>query len=500
MLDDPKEDFERILSKIRTKEKKALSDERCPLSEDGIDSSYLFTSESVTEGHPDKICDQISDAILDAYLEEDPDSRCAIECLVTEDLLVIAGEVSSKAKIKHGDIARDVISDIGYLDSNLGFYNKSEILDQVHVQSPELSKNSGAGDSGIVVGYACNQTDQYLPLPIVLAHKLTKRLAEVRKENIIEGLYPDGKAQVTVRYENRKPIMIDTIIISTHHSPIYKGEKFYELKILLLGQVVKQVIPSNLITEQTEILFNPAGEWSGSGGPKADTGLTGRKIMVDTYGGWARHGGRAFSGKDASKVDRSGAYMARYIAKKLVHQKFAEECEIQLGYSIGKDKPVSVNVNTFGTSANSNSELLRYIYSIFHLSVSVIIKKLELKKPIYRQTSNYGHFMNGDLPWERECTIYQEKKIALHNHNNALVFVTKERERGDTFVRYAKLIRENGKFYYAEDDVKFEVTEYEYDVILSNPMHYYFTTALRMHIKAQRLKDKKKRHNNSTHS
>lgn len=452
---------------------------------------FLFTSESVTEGHPDKICDQISDAILDAYLYKDQYSRCAVECMVTKNQLIIAGEVSSSVELDHKQIARNIISEIGYTDPGLGFYDGCQITDLIHQQSAELNKNEGAGDQGIMFGYACNQTPELMPIPIVLAHKLTKRLTEVRKNKVIPGLFPDGKSQVTVKFENNKPVSVNTIIISTHHDVRYSGDNFKKLNTLIDKHVVRATIPEPLLNDDTEIHVNPSGPWHESGGPKADTGLTGRKIITDTYGGWAHQGGGAFSGKDATKVDRSGAYMARYIAKKIVHQNLADECEIQLGYSIGQNKPVSVNVNTFGTSENTNSELLDYIYKTFDLSVSGIIEKLELRKPIYKLTTNYGHFMNQELPWEREYTNYEEKEINLNLHNNALVFCNEKREPGDTYYGRAKLIKDKGKFYYAEGDKRVEITKYEYEAILRHPVLHYFTTALKMHIKIERLKGHK---------
>lgn len=362
--------------------------------------SFLFTSESVTEGHPDKVCDQISDAILDAYLYHDQYSRCAIECMVTKDQLIIAGEVSSNVQLDHQVIARKVIADIGYIDPALGFHDGCKITDFVHNQASELNQNEGAGDQGIMFGYACNQTPELMPLPIVLAHKLTRRLAEVRKNKIIKGLYPDGKSQVTVKFENNKPVAVDAVIISTHHNERYTGNKFAELQSNIIELVVKYVIPTEMITDSTAIMVNPYGPWFECGGPAADTGLTGRKIIVDTYGGWARHGGGAFSGKDATKVDRSGAYMARYIAKCIVANNFADECEIQLGFVIGDKKPVSVNINTFGSEKVSSDELLKHIYRKFDLTVQEIIEFLELRNPFYRELTNYGHFGRGHFIWE----------------------------------------------------------------------------------------------------
>ena len=367
--------------------------------------NFLFTSESVTEGHPDKVCDQISDAILDAYLEKDSNSRCAIECLVTKNQLIIAGEVSANVFVHHGGVARKVIADIGYTDPELGFYDGCKITDLVHKQTYELNYNVGAGDQGIMFGYACDQTEEFLPLPIVLANRLTYRLSEVRKKNIVLGLLPDGKAQVTVKYVNGKPVMIDTVIISAHHLVKFQNpQRFIKFKQRIVKQVVKYVLPKELVTKDTKVLINPLGPWI-NGGPAADTGLTGRKIIVDTYGGWARHGGGAFSGKDSTKVDRSGAYMARCIAKDIVSSKLADECEVQLGFVIGDEKPVSVNINTFGSERISKKKMLSYVNNKFDLSVKSIIDFLELRKPIYRELSNYGHFGNNVIRTKNNTTL-----------------------------------------------------------------------------------------------
>ncbi|MBL7108266.1 MAG: methionine adenosyltransferase [Candidatus Cloacimonetes bacterium] len=389
MLNDTQKNFESVLSAKRTEEKE--------------NSSYLFTSESVTEGHPDKVCDQISDAILDTYLNGDPFSRCAVECMVTENNLIIAGEVSSKAEVNHEQIAREVIVDIGYTDPALGFDNHCHIVDLIHNQAPELNRNEGAGDQGIMFGYACDQTPELMPMPIVLAHKLTRRLSEVRKKNIIEGLHPDGKSQVTVKFENSKPVSVDTIIISAHHDQMYSGIRFKRLQTLIEDYVIRYIISPELLTNDTKIHVNPSGPWYESGGPKADTGLTGRKIIADTYGGWARHGGGTFSGKDATKVDRSAAYMARYIAKYIVRNKLAKECEIQLGYEIGSKNPVSINVNSYGTAKKNDKRLLEIISDKFDLSVNNIIDYLDLRKPIYQKTSNYGHFGDNSFMWEERA-------------------------------------------------------------------------------------------------
>ena len=371
--------------------------------------TFRFTSESVTEGHPDKICDQISDAILDAYLTKDPNSRCAVECLVTKDQLIIAGEVSSRVRIKHARIARKVIEDIGYIYPNLGFSYKCKIKDLIHNQSAELSRNKGAGDQGLMFGYACNQTPELMPMPIVLAHKLTKRLSEVRKKNIIGGLYPDGKSQVTVEYEDNKPVGIGTIFISTHHDERYAGKGIEKLRLLIKNSVIDAVIPNEMMNASTKIMINPNGPWFDCGGPAADTGLTGRKIIADTYGGWARHGGGAFSGKDATKMDRTGAYFARCLAKVIVDMGYADECEIQLGFSIGGDKIISRRINTFGTmktdkryfgQAVNKQYLQKFLFYNSNITISKMIDKMHLRKPIFRELCNYGHFGKKGYKWE----------------------------------------------------------------------------------------------------
>lgn len=366
---------------------------------------FSFTSESVTEGHPDKVCDQISDAILDAYLEQDPYSRCAVECLATKDQLVIAGEVSSDGKVNHEELARNVMTDIGYNDSVLGFYSGSRVLDLIHKQAPQLNAIEGAGDQGFVFGYACNQTKELMPLPIVLAHKLTKRLAEVRKQNIIEGLFPDGKSQVTIRYRKNKPVSIERIIISSHHDERYRGSDFKVLKDLIYKEVILKAIPNNLFTKNTKISVNPNGTWFECGGLAADTGLTGRKIIADTYGGWAHHGGGAFSGKDATKVDRSGAYLARYLAKTIVELAYASECEIQLGFEIKNNKIISTNINTFGRENKTNQISGQKLYpddwlNNIQRTIPEFIDFLELRKPIFRDLCNYGHFGKKGYRWE----------------------------------------------------------------------------------------------------
>jgi len=362
--------------------------------------TFHFTSESVTEGHPDKICDRISDAILDAYLQKDSYSRCAIECLVTKNQLVIAGEISSKTNINHEEVARSVIHKIGYIDPSLGFHAGCNIIDLMHRQAPELNINEGAGDQGLVFGFACNQTKELMPLPISLAHRLTRRLTEVRNENIIDGLYPDGKSQVTVRYENNVAVSIDNIIVSTHHSNRYKEDNQFEiLKSKIINHVVSNAIPQELLPDNASIIINPNGPWYKSGGPAADTGVTGRKIIADTYGGFARHGGGAFSGKDATKVDRSGAYLARKLAKSIVRRGYANECEIQLGFAIGKTKPISRAVKTFGTENVSIEKIQQYLFENSDITISQTIDSLNLREPRFQELTNYGHFGRDEFIW-----------------------------------------------------------------------------------------------------
>ncbi len=362
---------------------------------------YQFTSEAVTEGHPDKICDQISDAILDAYLIEDSYSRCAVECMVTANQLIIAGEISSSVILKHEDIARHVIADIGYTEPSLGFHDGCKVLDLIHTQAPELTDNEGAGDQGIMFGYACKQTASLMPYPISIANQLAERLAEVRKKQIIKGLYPDGKVQVTCNYNNGSQITVNHVLISTHHDSRYQDDRlFKDLKKSIIQHVIHPIIHQSQFPAENQIFINPKGKWIENGGPSADTGLTGRKIITDTYGGWSRHGGGAFSGKDATKVDRSGAYMARYIAKTIVALNMATECEIQLSFIIGQITPVSVYANAFGTANEDDNQILEFIRKNFDLSVQGIIDCLELRKPVFRQTSNYGHFGREDFKWE----------------------------------------------------------------------------------------------------
>ncbi len=359
-----------------------------------------FSSESVTEGHPDKVCDAISDAILDACLEQDPDSRVAVETLATKDFVCIAGEVTTKASVDFEKVARQKIREIGYTDPALGFSDKSEILVKIHKQSPDISqgvdsKEQGAGDQGLMFGYATNETQQLMPLPIVLAHALTKRLAEVRKKGEILEVLPDGKSQVTIEYEGKTPKRASAVILSVHH----KDCNIEELRAQILEKVIKPTLGS-WIDSNTRVFINATGRFT-IGGPAADTGVTGRKIIVDSYGGMGRHGGGAFSGKDPSKVDRSAAYMARYIAKNVVAAGLADECEIQVAYCIGYPDPMNVHVNCFGTNRVPQEIIEKLILKNFKLRPSAIIKELDLKRPIYSKTVAYGHFGKEGMPWER---------------------------------------------------------------------------------------------------
>ena len=372
----------------------------------------LFTSESVTEGHPDKLCDYISDSILDSYLTKDENSRVACETVAGKGEIYITGEITSTAQVNIEEIARQAIKEIGYDNANLDIdYRTCKIIVNVSKQSPDIAlgvnksleskegklDSEGAGDQGIMFGFACNETKELMPLPISLAHKLARRLADVRKQNIIDYLRPDGKVQVTIEYENETPIRVDTIVVSTQHNSEVDLEI---LKKDIKKKVINEVVPKELLDEKTKYFINPTGRFV-IGGPLGDSGLTGRKIIVDTYGGYARHGGGAFSGKDATKVDRSAAYMARFIAKNIVANNLAEKCEIQFSYAIGVAKPVSIYVNTFGTNTISEEEIVNKIYDKFDLTPRGIINYLGLKKPIYKETTNYGHFGKENLPWEK---------------------------------------------------------------------------------------------------
>ena len=377
----------------------------------------LFTSESVTEGHPDKLCDYISDSILDAYLSKDENSRVACETVAGKGKIYITGEITSQADINIEQIARKAIKEIGYDNECLDIdYRTCKIEVNISKQSPDIALgvdksletkqgenviSEGAGDQGIMFGYACSETEELMPLPISLAHKLAKRLAFVRKQNIINYLRPDGKVQVTVEYEDDKPVRVDTIVISAQHN---EDVSLDLLKKDIKEKVIKEIVPENLLDEKTKYYINPTGRFV-IGGPLGDSGLTGRKIIVDTYGGMARHGGGAFSGKDPSKVDRSAAYMARFVAKNIVANKLAEKCEIQFSYAIGVAKPVSIYINTFGTNIIPEEEIIKIITDKFDFTPTGIINYLNLKKPIYRQTTNYGHFGKENLDWEKVVSL-----------------------------------------------------------------------------------------------
>jgi S-adenosylmethionine synthetase len=382
---------------------------------------FLFTSESVSEGHPDKLCDQVSDAVLDAHLAEDPDSRVACETLAKTGMVVVAGEITSTVKVSYTQIVREVVREIGYTDSAMGFDGSTcAVITAVERQSPDISlgvtevegKEQGAGDQGMMFGYACDETPELMPFPIQMAHSLVKYLAKIRKGGEAPFIWPDSKSQVTVEYRDGRPTRVRSVVISTQHAPDARNDK---LKEVVVDGVVKAVIPSEYLDKDTVYHVNPTGRFV-IGGPQGDCGLTGRKIIVDTYGGMGRHGGGAFSGKDPSKVDRSAAYMARYIAKNIVAAKLARRCEVQLAYVIGVAQPVSVLVDTFDTGAVADAELARVVQQIFDLRPKSIIQTLELKRPIYRPTAAYGHFgraaNDGYFTWERTDRAQDLSKAA----------------------------------------------------------------------------------------
>ncbi|MHB1189365.1 MAG: methionine adenosyltransferase, partial [Armatimonadota bacterium] len=373
---------------------------------------YFFTSESVTEGHPDKLADQISDAVLDAILEQDSNGRVACETLVTTGLCIVAGEITTVGYVEIPAVVRRTIEEVGYNCPEYGFdYESVGVLTGIQSQSPDIAMGvdeGGAGDQGMMFGYACSETPEMMPLPIMLAHKLSRQLAHVRKTGAIEYLRPDGKSQVTVEYDGHRPVRIDKVLMSAQHKP---GIPQTTIFADVVEQVIKPILPPEMIDSETHFLVNPTGSFS-IGGPRADTGLTGRKIIVDTYGGAARHGGGCFSGKDPTKVDRSAAYMMRYVAKNVVAAGLAERCELQVAYAIGERQPMSVLAETFGSGRIPDREIVELVTKYFDLSPQGIIKKLDLKRPIYRQTAAYGHFGRPEFPWEAVDMVETLRKEA----------------------------------------------------------------------------------------
>ncbi len=380
-------------------------------------TNFLFTSESVTEGHPDKVADQISDAILDAIIKEDPRGRVACECLVTTGLAFIAGEITTECYVDMPSIVRETIKEIGYNDSAMGFdWETCAVITSIDQQSPDIAmgvngeKEQGAGDQGLMVGYACNETPEFMPMPIIFAHKLTKRLAYVRKAHILDFLRPDGKSQVTIQYINGKPVRVDSVVIAAQHTP---DVKYDVLREGIIEEVIKHVIPENLRDKDTKYYINTTGRFV-TGGPLADCGMTGRKIIVDTYGGRGSHGGGAFSGKDPSKVDRSGSYMARHVAKNVVAAGLADRCELQIAYTIGKAEPVSVMLDTQGTGKIPSDEIAKIIMEIFDFRPARTIQYLDLLRPIYKKTACYGHFGRDEeeFTWEKINRVDDLRKAA----------------------------------------------------------------------------------------
>ena len=377
----------------------------------------LFTSESVTEGHPDKLCDFISDSVLDSFLEKDPYARVACETVAGKGQILLTGEITSTAEVDLEAVVRNAIKEIGYHDENIDIdYQTCKVLINISKQSQDIAigvdqsyedkegqslQSEGAGDQGMMFGFATDETEDFMPMPIYLAHKLSKRLTDVRKQGILDYIRPDGKVQVTVEYEENKPIRVDTIVVSTQHT---ENANLETLKKDIKEKVIGEIVPKELLDENTKYYINPTGRFV-IGGPLGDSGLTGRKIIVDTYGGYSRHGGGAFSGKDPTKVDRSACYMARWVAKNIVANGYAKKCEIQLSYAIGVAKPVSILVDTFGTATIPEDEIVQKIEKNFHLTPRGIIDSLDLRKPIYTKTTNYGHFGKPNLPWEQICKM-----------------------------------------------------------------------------------------------
>ncbi len=377
--------------------------------------SYIFSSESVGEGHPDKVCDTISDAILDACLAQDPKSRVACETYAKSNIVVIGGEITTKADVRYNDLVRSAIREIGYVNDDDVFHaDKAFIMNIITAQSPDIAQGvdetdadgkghaeQGAGDQGLMFGYACNETPELMPAPIMFAHRLGRELTRIRKSGTVAWLRPDAKSQVSVRYEDGKPVEITNVVISTQHTECVKHS---EIKDYLISEVIRKQLPAELLTAKTEFLINPTGRFV-IGGPQGDTGLTGRKIIVDTYGGMGRHGGGAFSGKDPSKVDRSAAYMGRYVAKNVVAAGLASRCEIQFAYAIGYPDPVSIHIDTFGTATVDEEKIERAVAAVFNFKPAAIIEQLDLLRPIYSKTTNYGHFGKIDdldaISWER---------------------------------------------------------------------------------------------------
>jgi len=383
-------------------------------------SRYFFTSESVGEGHPDKLCDQISDAILDACLKEDPASRVACETFASTSLVLIGGEITTKTFVDFHNLVRNIAKDIGYTDPSYGLdYNSMAVLDMIHSQSPDICQGvsgkglkkfkgqQGAGDQGMMFGFACNETKELMPMPIMLAHKILINAAKLRKNKTIKWLRPDSKSQVTIEYEGNKPIRIDSVVVAHQHDP---DVSYNEIESTIIEKIIKPVFePTGMLDKKTKFYINPTGRFV-IGGPFGDTGLTGRKIIVDTYGGMGRHGGGAFSGKDPTKVDRSAAYAARYVAKNIVAAKLADRCEIQLAYAIGVPFPVSIMVDTFGTAKAAENRIEKAVEKVFDLSPAGIIKTLDLRKPIFLKTAAYGHFGRPEFSWEKTDKTEELKK------------------------------------------------------------------------------------------